>query len=523
MPKVHEWRVFGDGRLPGARFCLLFIAGTALTLGACSTSGTLSPEESSRQLDHDMFVTGYEDIEEIYVTQPDIGAMALAGMQQLTTIDPSVSTRREGDTLELVVGNRPVESIAVTDGMDARHWGDVTADVLEQARSSSEKIGAAPPEKLYEVMFDGIVGKLDQFSHYASASTAADLRAQRDGFGGIGVTISVEDGQVRVVSVMHYTPADRLGIHRDDIIMEIDGTPISGLPQREVVNKLRGPVESRVTLTLKRKGQDNPFQVSLIRALVVPETVAYQREGDIAYFRIYSFNSGTTETLRREIRDAKAEIGEDNIKGYILDLRGNPGGLLSQAISTSNLFLDHGKIVSTMGRNPDSHQFFEATEGDIAEGKPVAVLIDGNSASAAEIVAAALQDNERAVLIGSNSYGKGTVQNVMSLPNKGEIALTWARYHAPSGYSLHHLGVLPTVCTSGEKDAGVLINELEAGELKQVPTTKRNTVRADDVAGMDALRKTCPARHEADAINLAAPPVQSASDSTNKDDYTILP
>jgi carboxyl-terminal processing protease len=535
-------RVSGAGRLLGARFSLLFFAGAALTLGACSSDGTLSPAESSRQLDHDMFVTGLEDIEDIYVTEPDIGALALAGMQQLSSIDSAVTARRSGDTLELLVDNRSVESIAVDDTLDARHWGEVTADVLDEARDSSKKIAAASSEKIYEVMFDGIIGKLDQFSHYASAVNAADLRAQRDGFGGIGVTISVEDGQVRVVSVMHYTPADRLGIHRDDIIQEIDGTPIGGLPQRDVVDKLRGPVDSRVTLTLKRKTQEHPFQVSLIRALVVPETVAYQREGDIAYFRIYSFNSGTTETLRREIHDAKAEIGEENVKGYIIDLRGNPGGLLSQAISTSNLFLDHGKIVSTIGRNPDSHQFFEATEGDIARGKPIAVLIDGNSASAAEIVAAALQDNERAVLIGSNSYGKGTVQNVMSLPNKGEIALTWARYHAPSGYSLHHLGVLPTVCTSGEKDAGVLIAELTAGELKQVPTTKRNTVHPDDVTAMDALRNTCPARHEtdaidldtavrllnrptlfADAIHLAAPPVQSASDSTAKDDYTILP
>ena len=541
MPEVHLLSVSGAGRAPGARFCLLLAAGAALTLGACSSSGILSPAESSRQLDHDMFVTGFEDIDDVYVTEPNIGAMALAGIQHLSTIDPDVTARRDGNSLQLLVRNRPVESIAVNDGLDARHWGEVTADMLEEARDSSDKIAAASSEKLYEVMFDAIVGKLDQFSHYASAANAADLRAQRDGFGGIGVTISVEDNQVRVVSVMHYTPADRLGIHRDDLIMEIDGTPISGMPQREVVNRLRGPVDSRVALTLKRKGQENLFQVSLIRALVVPETVAYQREGDIAYFRIYSFNSGTTETLRREIRDAKVEIGP-SLKGYILDLRGNPGGLLSQAISTSNLFLNHGKIVSTIGRNPDSHQFFEATEGDIADGKPIALLIDGNSASATEIVAAALQDNERAVLIGSNSYGKGTVQNVMSLPNKGEIALTWARYHAPSGYSLHHLGVLPTVCTSGQRDAGVLISELSAGVLKQVPTTKRNTVRPDDVAGMDALRKTCPARHSpdpidldtavrllnrpvlfADALHLATPPIQSASESTTKDDYTILP
>jgi carboxyl-terminal processing protease len=309
------------------------------------------------------------------------------------------------------------------------------------------------------------------------------------------------------------------------------------MSQRDVVDRLRGPVGSRVNLTLKRKTQDGTIQVSLIRALVVPETVAYQREGEVAYFRIYSFNSGTTETLKREIRDAKAEIG-DTLRGYILDLRGNPGGLLTQAVSTSDLFLDHGRIVSTIGRHPDSHQFYEASEGDITDGKPIIVLIDGNSASAAEILAAALQDNERAVLVGTNSYGKGTVQNVMRLPNKGEITLTWARYHAPSGYTLHHLGVLPTICTAGQKDAAQLIAALGEGHLQQVPTAKRNTVAPDDIHGMDALRKTCPARREADpidletairllnrptlfaeALQLAAPPVLSASDPAQGEPY----
>ena len=530
MPDVRYQRGAGAGTLPGTRFFLLLVAGSVFALAACSSTGTLSPSDASRQLDHDMFVTGFEDIDEVYISRPDIGAMALAGVQQLSAIDPDVTARREGDTFELLVKDKPVENIAVSDGMDPKHWGEATADLLDEARVDSDKLAATPSEKLYEAMFSGIIAKLDQFSHYASAANATDLRAQRDGFGGVGVTISVEDNEVRVVSVMHYTPADRLGVRRDDLITEIDGAPTGGMTQRDVVDRLRGPVGSRVNLTLQRKGQDDPIQVSLIRALVVPETVAYQREGDVAFFRIYSFNSGTTETLKRELRDAKAEIGE-SLRGYILDLRGNPGGLLNQAVSTSNLFLDHGRIVSTIGRHPDSHQFFEASEGDIADGKPIIVLIDGNSASAAEIVAAALQDNERAVLVGTNSYGKGTVQNVMTLPNRGEMALTWARYHAPSGYTLHHLGVLPTVCTAGQHDAGKLIADLAAGRLQQVPTVKRNTVAPDDIAAMDALRKTCPARREADpvdletairllnrptlfaeAIQLAAPPVLSASD-----------
>ncbi|HVO04186.1 MAG TPA: S41 family peptidase [Candidatus Cybelea sp.] len=542
MPDLHDLRDVGAGRLPGARFLLLLVTGSVLVLGACSTSSTLSPSEAARRLDHDMFVSGFEDIDQIYITSPDIGALTLAGLQQLSTIDPDISTRREGDTVELLLKEHPVENIAVNDHLDPQHWGDLAADVLNEARQESPKIAATPPEKIYEAVFDGVVGKLDQFSHYASAANAADLRADRDGFGGIGVTISVEDEVVRVVSVMHYTPADRLGILRDDLITEIDGTPTTGMSQRDVVDRLRGPVGSRVALTLKRHTQDDPIQVSLIRTLVVPETVAYQREGDIAYFRIYRFNAGTTDTLKRSIRDAKAEIGE-SLRGYVLDLRGNPGGLLSQAVSVANLFLDHGKIVSTMGRNPDSHQFFEATEGDITDGKPIAVLIDGNSASAAEILAAALQDNERAVVIGSNSYGKGTVQNVVTLPNKGEITLTWARFHAPSGYTLHHLGVLPTVCTAGQKDAGTLIAELSAGKLQGVPTAERNSIQPDDTTAMDALRKTCPGRHEPDAIDLdtavrllnrpnlfaealrlAVPPVLSAGEpAAAKENVSVLP
>jgi carboxyl-terminal processing protease len=541
MPEVSLMRLTGTGRSPGIPAWLPLLAAAALALSGCSSSGPLTPVEASRQLDHDMFVTGLEDIDQVYISQPDIPAMAMAGMQQLSTLDPDVAARREGDTVELLIKNRPVESIAVSDTMDAKHWGEITADVLDTARDESEKIGKVPSEKLYETMFSGVIGKLDAFSRYSGAAAARENQASREGFGGIGVRISVEDNQVKVVSVMHYTPADRLGVRADDVVLMIDGATTEGMSQQDVVDKLRGPVGSRVVLTLKRRGQDDPIEVSLIRAHVVPETVAYQRQGDVAYFRVYGFNAETTDSLRRAIRDAQAEIGED-LRGYILDLRGNPGGLLNQAVSMSNLFLNHGRIVSTLGRHPDSHQFFEATEGDITDGKPVVVLIDGNSASAAEIVAAALQDNERAVLVGSNSYGKGTVQTILPMPNKGEITLTWARFHAPSGYSLHHLGVLPTVCTVGQHDAGQLIAALAAGELQQVPTGKRNAVRPDDIAGMDALRRTCPARHDtdpidletairilnrptlfADALHLAQPPIQSASENSHQDELSVLP
>ncbi len=462
-----------------------------------------------------MFEAGFEDIEAVYIEKPDIGSLALAGMQQLSTIDSDVTARRTGNNVELLLKNQIAYSRTVGSNFDAEDWGGLTADVLEEATAGSEKIKTTPMERLYEAMFSGVVGKLDQFSRYASAQNARENRAARDGFGGIGVRISVEDDQVRVISVMHYTPAERMGLKTDDVIIEINGEPTIGLNQQQVVERLRGPVDSKVDITVKRAGRD-PFGVSITRAHVVPETVTYRREGDVAYFRIYSFNSETAESLKRAVADAEQEIGP-RLKGLIIDLRDNPGGLLNQSVAVSNLFLRQGRVVSTRGRHPDSHQYFEASGDDIVGGKPIAVLVDGNSASAAEIVAAALQDNRRAVVVGSNTYGKGTVQTVLPLPNQGEITLTWARFHAPSGYTLHHLGVLPSVCTSIYRSADDVMRDLSIGRVPQVPTDRRNAVKPEDTKGLDALRETCPAREQDNpmdveiALRLVSMPAMFAS------------
>lgn len=532
----------GPGNSPGCRGWFGALALPALLLlGACAATTGNTPGDAEAALDRDMFVTGFEDIQAVYITPPDIPAMAIAGLQQLSSLDPDISAKRVGDKIELMVKNQPIETISVDDDMDANDWGEATAEALDDARADSEKLRAIPDEKIYASMFSGVIGKLDAFSRYSSADVAKENRASRDGFGGIGVRISVEDNAVRVISVMHYTPAERLGVKRDDVITAIDNSPTGGMTQQDVVDKLRGPVDSRVSLIIKRENLKEPFAVSLTRAHVVPETVSYHREGEVAYFRIYSFNSETTESLKREINDAQSEIGP-RLQGYIIDLRQNPGGLLNQAVSMSNLFLNEGRIVSTHGRHPDSHQYFEASDGDITEGKPIVALVDGNSASAAEIVAAALQDNGRAVVVGSNSYGKGTVQTVLPMPNQGEITLTWARFHAPSGYTLHHLGVLPTVCTVGEEDADQLVHDLTDGRMAQVPTAKRNAAKPDDIKALDALRSTCPARQTeeaidmevamkilekpdlfAEAIHLAQPPQVSASDQSNDAQLPFLP
>jgi carboxyl-terminal processing protease len=470
-------------------------------LAACASTPR-SAIETDSVLDHDMMATGLEDIESVYIADQDVPKLTLVGLKNLSDLDPAVSTRYISGQLELLVNNNAVRSVAIDSGDDIDAWAEASAEILYNARADSTKIAAAGHEKIYDAVFSGMIEELDPFSRYAGANAAKENRASREGFGGIGVRISVEEGVVRIVSIMHYTPAERLGLMRDDIILKIDGESVDGMSQQEVVAKLRGPVDSRVDLTLKRGKADKPIEITLQRAHVVPETVSYRREGQIAYFHIFSFNSETTDSLKREIEDAKNEIGASRVKGYILDLRGNPGGLLSQAVSTSNLFLEDGRIVSTHGRHPDSHQYFEASEGDIANAKPIAVLIDGNSASAAEIVAAALQDNGRAVVVGSNSYGKGTVQNVLPLPNEGELTLTWARFHAPSGYTLHHLGVLPTLCTVGKSGADQILSALQAGSMPTIPTVRRNAVKPDDLAALDDLRKTCPGRKTEEAIDL---------------------
>jgi carboxyl-terminal processing protease len=528
MPSLD---LFGQARNAAA------IALFGLAIAGCAGGGSSTdPSSLSRQ----MFEAGFEDIDAVYIDKPDIGVLAMAGLQQLSTIDSDVTARRTGNQVELLLKNQIAYSTTVDNDFEADDWGDLTSDVLTEASQDSEKIKAAPTEKVYETMFSGIVGKLDQFSRYAGAQNARENRAARDGFGGIGVRISVEDDQVRVISVMHYTPAERMGLKTDDVITEIAGEATKGLNQQEVVDRLRGPVDSTVDITIKRIDEADPFVVSIIRAHVVPETVNYRREGDVGYFRIYSFNSETAESLKRAVADAEQEIGP-RLAGLIIDLRDNPGGLLNQSVAVSNLFLTEGRVVSTHGRHPDSHQFFEASGEDITNGKPIVVLVDGNSASAAEIVAAALQDNRRAVVVGSNTYGKGTVQTVLPLPNQGEITLTWARFHAPSGYTLHHLGVLPSICTSLYRNADEVMRDLSTGHLPMVPTDRRNAVKPDDTKGLDALRKTCPAREQenpidlevalrlvstpdmfASAVHLAEPPQLGQNDSNDDEGAPLL-
>jgi carboxyl-terminal processing protease len=476
---------------------LAFLAVTGCTGGGSPLAANVDYERDRR-----MFTAGYEDIDQYYIVKEDLGNLTVGGLSALAALDQKITVDRQDGKFYLNYGGTKAASFVVTGNFDADDWAKLTSGALVTARKVSPAVAKADSEVIYQTVFGGILVRLDQFSRYAGHDSAIENRATREGFGGIGVRIAVEDGKVRVVSVMHYTPAERVGLHVDDVITAIEGTPTKGLDQQAVVGMLRGPDGSRVLLTVQRGTNEKPLSFAVIRAHVVPETVTYRREGNIAYIRLYGFNQGTADSLRREIDNARSDMGE-NMRGVVLDLRGNPGGLLDQAVAVSDLFLNSGRIVSTHGRNPDSHQYFEATPGDVIDGLPMAVLINGNSASASEIVAAALQDNDRAVVIGSNSYGKGTVQELRRLPNDGELTLTWARFHAPSGYTLHHVGVLPSICTNkADEDATQLMAELAAGKLPPLPLEQRSAASPEDTAALDKIRAVCPVYHSERAVDL---------------------
>ncbi len=482
-------------RLPAV---LAFVA-----VAGCSTATSPLAANSDYERDRRMLTSAFEDIDELYIRKVDLENLAVGGLSGLAGIDQDISVKQEPDKVDLLYGGKTKAVFPTTDKFGPDDWALLTTNGIAAAREASPAVAKADSEVIYHAVFNGMLARLnDPFSRYSGRDQAAENRASREGFGGIGVRVSVDDGVVRIVGVQHYLPAERAGLRAEDLITEVDGKPTKGLDQTAVIALLRGSVDSRVVLTIERPGQTHPLTVALTRALVVPETVTYRREGDIAYFRIYNFNEDTAGSLRREFENARSEIG-DQMRGVILDLRGDPGGVLDQAVAVADLFMNGGRIVSTHGRNPDSHQYYEATPGDIADGLPMAVLVNGNSASASEIVAAALQDSARAVLIGSNSYGKGTVQTVQRLPNNGEMNLTWARFHAPSGYTLNHIGVLPSICTnSGDEDASDLLSQLGSGKLRPVPVAARNAAAPDDTPALDKLRETCPAYKAERAVDL---------------------
>ena len=319
-------------------------------------------------------------------------------------------------------------------------------DVFERVRA--DYVEKPDDNKLVQSAINGMLASLDPHSSYMDPSSLRDIQVQTRGeFGGLGIEVTMEEGLVKVVAPIDDTPAAKAGVMANDIITKLDNEQVYGLTLNQAVEKMRGPVNTKIKLTIMRKGQDKPVEVTIVRDVIRVKSVRSHSEGDdIGYIRITQFNEQTTEGLKKAISDLNGQLGADKIKGFVVDLRNNPGGLLDQAISVSDAFLDKGEIVSTRGRNAEETQRFNARPGDLTKGKPVIVLINGGSASASEIVAGALQDHKRATLVGTRSFGKGSVQTIIPLgAGNGALRLTTARYFTPSGRSIQAKGITPDI------------------------------------------------------------------------------
>jgi carboxyl-terminal processing protease len=320
-------------------------------------------------------------------------------------------------------------------------------DVFERVRA--DYVDKPDDSKLVEAAINGMLAGLDPHSSYMDPKSFRDMQVQTRGeFGGLGIEVTMEDGLIKVVAPIDDTPAAKAGVMANDVITQLDDDAVQGMTLNQAVDKMRGPVNTKIRLTIVRKGIDKPVELTIVRDIIRVKSVRSHSEGeDVGYVRITQFNEQTTDGLKQSITDLKNQLGAEKIKGYILDLRNNPGGLLDQAISVSNAFLDKGEIVSTRGRNADETQRFNARPaGDLTGGKPLIVLVNGGSASASEIVAGALQDHRRATLVGTRSFGKGSVQTIIPLgAGNGALRLTTARYYPPSGRSIQAKGIVPDI------------------------------------------------------------------------------
>src|SRR3984957_20583040 len=323
---------------------------------------------------------------------------------------------------------------------------NLLGDVFERIRS--DYVEKPEDSKLVEGAINGMITALDPHSRYMNEKAWRDMQETTHGeFGGLGIEVTMENGLVKVVAPMDDTPAAKAGILSGDLITNIDDEAVQGLTLEQAVNKMKGPVDTKTRLKILHKGADAPVEISIVREIIRVRPVSFHADGgDIGYIRISSFNEQTTDGLKKAIAEIGKQIPQDKLAGYVVDLRNNPGGLLDQAVSVSGTFMARGEVVSTRGRSPEETQRYTAKTGDLTKGKPLVVLINGGSASASEIVAGALHDHKRATLIGTRSFGKGSVQTIIPLgPGNGAMALTTARYFTPSGHSIQALGIKPDI------------------------------------------------------------------------------
>jgi len=469
-------------------------------VGCTQTQETGDATTRARQV----FAMGFENLADRHIKPFHPGPAARAGLAGLSDVDGRLEIAWSERSTRLLVDGAVIAEHPTPEADNVYGWAEITAELLEDARRGSVAVATKPPEELYRIIFKGVLKGRDKYSRYLTPEKARNSRASRDGYGGIGITINNHDGVTVVRRVYDNAPAAWAGIQAGDRITHVDHEPIGGKALTAVVRLLRGPIGKSVNLTLRRAAVKDALVRTLVRDLIVPQTVSARTRDGIIELAISSFNQGTARTVREAmVRMARRTRG--GVKGIVLDLRDNPGGLLDQAVAVADIFIDRGRIISTRGRHSESNQIFDATPGRLLATAPMAVLINGRSASAAEIVAVALRDSGRAAIVGSSSYGKGTVQTIVRLPNNGELIITWARIYAPSGQTLDRQSIVPAVCTNSSRPGGLsgLLAALRAGSGPALsPTMLR--ARAHDTHYSAAGKLACPADTSGDKREIEA-------------------
>jgi carboxyl-terminal processing protease len=469
------------------------VASCEPTSDGTSSASTRSPATAADVSVERVVLQAYRAIGDRHLNEPDFRKMSLETYKGFAATDPLLSLQA-GDRAFILLrdGHQVVSRPTPADPTDGRAWGAMLAELFAASIDVSPVLQQTERGTLIKGAMGATTKQLDKNSRYADPDEAKDNRFQRDGGGGIGITVErTDDRRIVIRAVQDGSPAFKGGIQPGDQIIAVEGESMIDKTLGDVVHKLRGNVGQPVTLTVLRGGNQE-LAIEMRRSRIIPTTVTYERKGNVALSHLTGFNSATTDTLTHALDRARLEMGRD-LQGIILDMRSNRGGLLDQAQSVSEVFIGDGVIFSTQGRHPDSQRTYRSGSRKAAE-LPMVVLVNGNSASAAEIVAAALQDRGRAAVVGTTSYGKGTVQTVIRLPNGGELVLTWSRLLAPSGYTWNEQGVMPNICTAKVGDLSQLApSSVDANRtLLQRWHAERNPSH-QEIAN---LRKICPPGEE---------------------------
>ncbi len=483
---------------PNGRIALLRRLGRALGAGSLlllASCGSIPGPGTDADVTRSVVDTAFRNLDSRYVKDVSIADVSVVGLETVIRPLPRAMIVRHDGLIALLQDGTTVIERGEPSAHDHRGWSSLVSEFLAEGRSRWAELAQQDREETLADFFRGGLSGLDRYTRYESPAEARNTRARREGFGGLGITIRYEGGTTYIRDVHAGTPADKAGLRVGDRITHIGALDLTGRDQAEIVSLLRGPVHSSADLTIERRGSPAPIKVAVVRAHIVLPTVAATRAGKVLVLRISGFNQGTARSLGKELATAEREMGHD-LKGIVLDLRSNPGGLLDQAVTVSDFFLNDGRIISTEGRHRAANQVFDASWGERLRETPIALLVNGRSASASEIVAAALRDRGRAVVIGTSSFGKGSVQTIVRLPNGGELTMTWAHMIAPSGFSLQDHGIIPAICTSARSSSTSQMVEA---------VRQRRDVQANAVVG-DLLSLRQAVRRDPSKARQACPP-----------------